>query len=198
MIKPAIRAILTALIVLSVICTHAAHAEDWSDTVDVRHELQPCVSYRARLDGPFLIVKATLGRGWHTFAMDNKQRAARRLAGRRSLGVDLPTEIEVAGGLEIVGPWYQSPPKDFSKPEMRWFSWGFEDQSVWVAKVRRSGSGPARIDIRGQACTETICKNIDVAISLPFADTSADSEPSDIDLKTLIEVRRNDSFDPRP
>ena len=51
----------------------------------------------------------------------------------------------MTGGLETAGPWYQSPPKDFSKPELRWFSWGFERQALFAATVHRSASGTVRI-----------------------------------------------------
>jgi hypothetical protein len=158
-----------------------AHAE----VVEVRHDDMLCVSYRARLDGPYLVVRAALEPGWHTFAMDNKVRAIEKLAGKPSLGIDHPTEITLTGGMEAAGPWYQSAPKDFSKPELRWFSWGFERQAVFATKIRRQGTGPTRIAIKGQACTETTCKNIDVALSLPAA--SADS--SGINLKDLVQVR---------
>ena len=67
----------------------------------------------------------------------------RKLAGKKSLGIDRPTEIVASGGMQTVGPWYQSPPKDFSQPELRWFSWGFERQALFVAKVRRAAAGPA-------------------------------------------------------
>ena len=143
------------------------------------------------MDGPFLVVRATLEPGWHTFAMDNKQRAAEKLAGKQSLGIDQPTAINLSGSLELVGPWYQSPPKDFSKPEMRWFSWGFEQQALFVAKVRRLRAAPASIKVRGQACTETICKNIDVALPLPRINIqdNAEAAPADIDLKAMVPVR---------
>ena len=42
---------------------------------------------------------ATLQPGWHTFAMDNERRAAEKLAGKTSLGIDQPTQIKVSGGL---------------------------------------------------------------------------------------------------
>jgi hypothetical protein len=177
------------MILLGFTCTMAVHASDWTEPVEVRQELKRCVSYRAKLDGPFLLVQATHDAGWHTYAMDNKQRAQEKLAGKRSLGIDRPTEIGLTEGLELAGPWYQSPPKDFSKPELRWFSWGFEGQALFVAKVRRSGAGPARITLRGQACTEATCKNIEIEISLPLADALANTGPSEIDLKTLVQVR---------
>ena len=114
---------------------------------------------------------------------------AEKLAGRQSLGIDRPTEINLSGSLELVGPWLQSPPKDFSKPELRWFSWGFEQQALFVAKIRRSQAAPANIRVRGQACTETICKNIDVALPVPRINIQANVMAADIDLKTLVPLR---------
>ena len=107
----------------------------------MHHDDNLCLSYQARLDGEYLVVRANLEPGWHTFAMDNKQRAEEKLAGKKSLGIDRPTEIVVSGGLQTAGPWLQSQPKDFSKPELRWFSWGFEKQALFVAKMRRAGRG---------------------------------------------------------
>jgi hypothetical protein len=87
-----------------------------------------------------------------------------------------------------VGTWYQSAPKDFSKAEIRYFSWGYERQAIFAAKVRRTGKGPVRIAIRGQACTDTTCKNIDAAISLALDGSKPEAEP-EINLKNLIQVR---------
>jgi hypothetical protein len=165
----------------------AALAGDWSEPAEVRHDDNLCLAYQARVNGPYLIVRATVEPGWHTFAMDNKVRAMEKLAGKASLGIDHPTEIVLTGGTEPAGPWFQTPPKDFSKPELRWFSWGFERQALFVTKIRRSGTAPGRIAIRGQACTETTCKNIDVALSLPAANTRGDS--AETNLKNLVQVR---------
>lgn len=177
-----------AIIVLAAAGVGTARAGDWTDAVEVRHEVDRCVSYRARLTGPYLVVQATHEPGWHTYAMDNKQRAEEKLAGKRSLGIDRPTEIRLTQGLEVVGPWYQSPPKDFSKPELNWFTWGFEGQVLFVAKVRRSGAAPARLAVRGQACTDVTCKNIDVAMSVPLAGVT-EADGLGIDIKSLAQVR---------
>ncbi|PYV86076.1 MAG: hypothetical protein DMG05_20910 [Acidobacteria bacterium] len=189
MITPTRWTVVRAMIIFGVACTQVIRAGDWTDPVEVRHELKRCVSYQARVNGQFLVVQATHEAGWHTYAMDNKQRAQEKLAGRRSLGIERSTEIEVTEGLELAGPWYQSPPKDLSKPELRWFTWGFEGQVLFVAKVRRSGAGPARIAVRGQACTEATCKNIDVVISVPLNGINTDAATSAIDFKALIQVR---------
>ena len=169
----------------------AAAREDWTGPAEVRYDDNVCLSYRTRLDGSYLVVRVALEPGWHTFAMDNKLRAEEKLAGKRSISNDQPTAITLTGGLAVAGPWYQTPPKDFSRPELRWFSWGFEQEALFVARIRHSQAAPARITIRGQACTDTICKNIDVAIALPLAriQSNADGNPSDIDLKNLVQVR---------
>ena len=169
-----------------------AQAGDWTEPVEVLHEHERCLAYRARLDGEFLVVEATIESPWHTFVMDNKQRATEKLAGKPSLGIDGPTQITLSQGLEATGPWYQSTPKDFSKPELRWFSWGFEKQARFVTKVKRSGAGPALIALRGQTCTETTCKNIEVEISLPLSAGAAGATSSDVDLKALVPVRATD------
>ena len=165
-----------------------ALAGDWSDAVEVQHDARRCVAYRARLSGQFLMVEATLEPGWHTFAMDNKQRAEEKLAGRKSLSSDQPTAIRLSDGLELASPWYQTPPADFSKPELRIFTWGFERQALFAAKVRRTGTGAARLAIRGQACTDVTCKNIDVTVLVPLSGKSSDR--MEIDLKKLAPVRQ--------
>ena len=161
-------------------------AGDWTQPVEVRSQETLCISYQARLDGPFLVIRAKIEPGWHTFAMDNKQRAEEKLAGKRALSVDRATEIDVGGSLQSETPWYQTPPKDFSRPQLRWFSWGFDHEATFVTKIRQFATGPAQIAIRGQACTETVCKNIDATISLVV--TKAESEHSEVDLKSLIPV----------
>jgi len=178
-----------AILFLVALCSGAARAAEWTEPVEVRHDLKRCVSYRARLSGEFLVIQAAHEPGWHTYALDNKQRAAGKLAGRQSLGIDGPTEITLSEGLEAAGPWHQSRPKDLSKPEILWFSWGFEHEALFVAKVRRSGAGPAQIAIRGQACTETTCKKVDVTVSLPLAGAEMDRGGEEIDFKALVAVR---------
>ena len=84
-------------------CASVMLAADWSAPVDVLHEMKPCVTYRARVEGDILVVQASLQPGWHTFTIDNERRAAEKLAGKPSLGIDQPTQIRVSKGLELVG-----------------------------------------------------------------------------------------------
>jgi hypothetical protein len=166
-----------------------ARAGDWTPAVEVRHDETLSISYQAKLDGPNLVVRATIEPGWHTFAMDNQVRAEEKLAGKTSLGIDRPTTIALTGGLQVAGPWRQTAPLDFSKPELRWFSWGFERQALFVAPVRRSASGTVRIGIRGQACTQTVCKNIDVTIPLPLGKAGKEAASAGDTWKDLVQVR---------
>lgn len=163
-----------------------AYAADWSQPVEIRHDDNLSVSYQARLDGPYLVVRATLGPGWHTFALDNQKRAEEKLAGQPALSVDQPTVIRPAEGLVLDGPWYQTPPKDFSRAQLRWFSWGFDHEATFAAKIRRTGRPTANLAIRGQACTETICKNIDVSLTLSIPKSTTAPE---LILKDLIQSR---------
>ena len=172
---------------LLLFATVAAAASVWTAPVEVRHEDAVAIAYEARLDGPYLVVRASVGPGWHTFAMDNQKRAAEKLAGKPALSVDKETEVGVSGGLEVEGPWLQTPPKDFSHPELRWFSWGFDKQAIFAAKMKRTGGASASLRVRGQACTETVCKNIDLTIALPVG--AAATAAVEIDLKQLVEVR---------
>ena len=150
---------------LSFWCGLGAWAAEWSQPIEVRYEDAVVISYMARVDGPYLVVRAKLGQGWHTFALDNVQRVQEKLAGKRALSMDRSTEIAVSG-LQVEGPWQQSPPKDFSRPDLRMFSFGYDHDATFAAKVRSAGGGSANLRVRGQACTESICKNIDVPLSV--------------------------------
>ena len=183
------RTALAVLTGLTALFTAHARADDWTLPVEVTYNQIRCIAYRARLSGAYLEVEAKIEPGWHTFAMDSAQRAAEKLAGRKSLSQDAPTEIGVTEGLIPEGPWYQTPPKDFSKPELRWFSWGFVDRVSFAVKAARAGAGPARVEVRGQVCTESVCKKIDIVIGVPLGASATDKAPSDIILESLVPVR---------
>jgi hypothetical protein len=162
----------------------ALAAGPWSAPVEVRHEDALCIAYRARFDGPYLVVKAEIGPGWHTFAMDNQRRAAEKLAGKTPISIDRATEITAPKGVEVTGSWYQSEPKDLSRPALRWFSWGYEKEAVFAVKARRTAAAGA-LKIRGQACTETICKNIDVEVPVPGGTAAGAPEVRTSDLSEV-------------
>ena len=163
-----------------------ASAADWSQPAEVRHEDALVISYTARVDGPYLVVRATIAQGWHTFALDNVQRVEEKLAGKPALSMDRSTEIAVAG-VQVEGPWHQSPLKDFSRPELRMFSFGYDRDAIFAAKVRRAGAGTAKLRIRGQACTETVCKNIDVALTVAVPAKPGTS--AEVKLHELVQAR---------
>ena len=163
----------------------ACWAGDWTQPVAVGLGDEQAVSYRAKLDGEHLVVEATQVKGWHTYAMDNETRAQQALKGKPSLGIDAPTQITVTGALEVAGPWKQSKPHDYSKPEMRWYTWGYSEPALFAAKVRKIGAGAGEIAIRGQACDDKRCKNIDITLTVP-ADGLGGA--SGLDLSGLIAV----------
>ena len=163
-----------------------ASAAEWSQPVEVRHEDAVVISYTARVDGPYLVVRANLGQGWHTFALDNVKRVEEKLAGKPALSMDRSTEITVTGA-QVDGPWHQSPPKDFSRPSLRMFSFGYDHDLIFAAKVRPSGPGTAKLRIRGQACTETVCKNVDVPLTVTVPAKLGTS--ADVRLNELVQSR---------
>ncbi|MCC6366015.1 MAG: hypothetical protein IT165_21065 [Bryobacterales bacterium] len=172
------------LAVALVLVPAATCAAEWTQPVEVHHDDKRCLSYRARWSGDYVVVEAVIEPGWHTFAMDNKQRQAEKLAGKPSLGIERPTGIKLTDGLEAAGGWLQTEPKDFSKPDIRWYTWGFDTRALFAAKVKQRAAGG--IAIRGQACTESICKNIDVSIALPAPANGS----GEVDLKALVPVRQ--------
>ncbi len=170
----------------SIVFAAAAWAGEWTQPVAVGLGDEHAVNYRAKLDGDYLVVQATQMSGWHTYAMDNEIRAKQALAGKPSLGIDAPTRITVSGALALAGPWKQSEPHDYSKPEMRWYTWGYDEPALFAAPVSRTGPGAGEVAIRGQACDEKRCKNIDITLSVPSEGLGG---ASTLDLSALIAVQ---------
>ncbi len=140
-------------------------AAGWGGPMEVRVDDEVCATYEAKLAGEELVVRVKLGKGWHTFAMDNAVRAAEALKGRKALGMDQPTRVTVGEGLTVNGGWRQTVPVDFSKPELRIFTWGYEGEAVFVVPVKRVGE-VGKVGVKAQACTASICKNIDVKVEV--------------------------------
>lgn len=173
---------------LLLLTTFGIHGGDWSQPAEVRHDGKLVVTYTAKVEGDHLIVKAAIQPAWHTFVMDNKQREQEKLKGKPSLGIERSTEIRAVNGLAVTSPWLQTMPKDLSQPEIRHFTWGYDKEATFAAKVRRTGSRPAEVQVQAQACAAEICKNIDVTLTVPAAPTKG--KAGEIELKSLIPVRQ--------
>ena len=166
-----------------------AGAQEWSDPVVVRRRAEPVVTYRAMLDGDLLMVEADHAKGWHTFALDNVERARER-SGNAKPETELPTRIRVAGGLKVAGNWYQTPPDDLSQEAIRWYTWGFNGKAVFAVRVKRAEGAEAVITVNGQACDASACQMVrDAALKLPLPAAGAATKltPS-ANLSEMIEV----------
>ena len=152
------------------VCALSCVAADWSEPGEVRHDDKLVLTYRAAWDGEYLVLRAAIEPGWHTFVMDNKQRQQEKLAGKPSLGIEKSTAVKTEGGLQVTGPWRQAPPQDMSKPDIQWYTWGYEREAVFAAKAQKNGAAPAQVEVTGQACAQEICKNIDVTLTVPVSD----------------------------
>jgi DsbC/DsbD-like thiol-disulfide interchange protein len=158
-------------------------AGDWTPPVQIEHNDAPAITYRARFDGSHLVVEIRPESGWHTYAMDNKQRQDAALKGRKSLGSEKPTTVEAGEGLTIGGPWRQSAPDDFSKPEIQFYSYGFGKQSLLAAPAKASAQ-TASVTVKGQACTESVCLPVNVTLTVDL------TPGAPADLSALTELLR--------
>mgnify|MGYP005652377277 CR=1 FL=1 len=171
-------------------------AAKWTEPTEVLHRDLTVVSYRAKLDGAMLVVEATHAPEWHTYALDNVERA-RKASGRDTPDTELPTRIEISGGLRVVGNWYQSEPTDLSQTEIYWYTWGFEDVAQFAARVERIEGAEATVLINGQACDAASCSMVDgaaVLLPLPSKEQFAtNAEGAPVDLSRFVEAPISDT-----
>ena len=149
------------------------------------------VTYLARVEGDWLVVEARHEPGWHTYAMDNPERAEQASA-RSTTEAELPTVITPSPEIVLAGPWLQTEPIDLSDPEILWYTWGFEDRSFFAARVERSEPG-AWVAINAQACTDKLCAMVE-DLRVPVLTSSAQS----IDPAMLVGVRGVDDAPSEP
>ena len=153
---------------------------EWGEAAEVRYRDQAVVTYRARVDSSHVVIEAEHAPGWHSYALDNVERA-RAWTGKAEPETELPTRIEVVGGLAVDGPWFQSPPEELSQPEIRWFTWGFSGASRFAAKVKRGEGEDSWARINGQACNAELCARIDdLLVRVPVEDAAL------VDEKTFV------------
>ncbi len=171
----------------------------WSKEVAVLRDGEAIVRFQARIVDNYLLVKATHQAGWHTYAMDNEMRAAKALQGKKSLGIEQGLEIKVESGLELDANWLQTKPKDLSKPELRWFTYGFDNTALFARHAKAVTAEQAVLHIKGQACSGETCCLIDVTLKLQTANQASASHAStqedraqsmlkDLVLKGLVSV----------
>ena len=165
--------------VAAIVCT-SLWAGGWSAPKEATDGAgNALVTCRAKLSGDHLVVEIQATEGWHVYAMDNERRAKEALAGKMSLGVEQNTEVHVSGGLRVVGDWYQTKPEDFSQPELRWYSYGFEGISTMAAKVERTSGNSASVTVRAQACDSASCVAVEADLNVPLTDGPAEHFTTD-------------------
>lgn len=193
-----------ALIAVCLVVAAAADESGWSKAVIVRQGPEQIVRFQARIHGGYLLVRSIHEDGWHTYAMDNELRAAEALRGKMSLGIEQGIEITVTSGLELDGRWLQTEPHDLSRPELRWYTYGFEKTSLFACRVKSLTADPVVLRISGQACSGDTCCQVDVELQLAGikqttdASTQGDDEQLKAWLAGLVPVKtkRADTEDP--
>ncbi|MDE3262098.1 MAG: hypothetical protein OYL41_08965 [Acidobacteriota bacterium] len=140
------------------------------------------VSYAARIEGDWLVVDAWHEPGWHTYAMDNVQRA-REVTGKARPDTELPTVITPSPEIELAPSWRQTAPTELSQPELRWYTWGFADRSFFAARVLRADPG-GWVQVDAQACTDRLCAMVD-GLRVPVTESGGRS----VDPESLATVQ---------
>ena len=160
-----------------------AFASEWSEALTInRRRAGLVVSYRAKVDSGYLVVEAKHGEGWHTYSMDNVERA-RHKSGKEKPETELPTVIEIGSEVTTSGSWFQTTPKDLTMKAINWYTWGFVDTSYFAIKVDAIEGASTTLTISAQACNASQCSMVDaqtLTVSLPdsFAKTDAENPPS--------------------
>ncbi len=180
-----------AVLVLGLLGVSSSRAPGWQAESGVRVWLDDmhAVTYRARVEGDWLVVEATHEPGWHTYSMDNVIRA-REKSGKMRPETELPTVITPLGGATIQGEWRQSPPLDLSAPDIRWYTWGFEGRSYFAVRVGKA-TLPSSVQIDAQACTDELCVMVD-ALVVPVDSIETDNQTT-VDPESLVVVASDDS-----
>ncbi len=164
-----------------------AQAQNWSAPQDVQRREGTVLSYRAALVGTTLLVEVRHAPGWHSYAIDNIERA-RRASGDEHPEVEAPTRIELCGGLETAGVWLQTPPKDLSDPDIFWYTWGFEGTAHFAVPVRRVSDDETVILINAQACDSQACCRIDdLLIRVPAPSCTSQPGPGPYELEPVVQ-----------
>ena len=139
------------------------------------------VTYAARIESDWLIVEVRHEPGWHTYAMDNVERAS-EATGRDRPDTELPTRMTPSPEIELASPWRQTDPTDLSQPDIRLYTWGFEERAFFAARVERADPG-GWMQVDAQACTDRLCAMVD-ALPVPVTRSSEQS----VDPETLAVV----------
>ncbi len=161
----------------------------WSEPAVVTHRATPVLTYRARLEGKFLVVEVTHAEGWHSYSMDNIERARKR-SGETKPETELPTKIVVSGELNQVGKWFQSEPVDLSQEGIYWYTWGFAGTAYFATRVEQVSGDTANIKISGQACNESSCSMIkDLVVTVPLGQDAKTDEERVFKRARLVEVK---------
>jgi hypothetical protein len=179
----------TALVLAACATDPGAGEAPFCEPVAAGDLAEPLVSYRARIQGDYLVVEAAHDPGWHSYALDTDVRAAEKLAGEEPLGGELPTRVTVRGAT-VAGPWLQTPPEDLSEPDIQWYSWGFRGTATFAVKLRDVGTEPVVVAVEGQVCDENGCRGIDVEL---VVDPESQRAAAAFDARGLVEARVSES-----
>ncbi|MCH6256349.1 hypothetical protein MLD52_07305 [Puniceicoccaceae bacterium K14] len=127
----------------------------WSPMVAAWYGEEIVARYRAALFDKTLVVEATYSEGWRSYAMDNLQRAE-AVFGPGSMS-ERPTQITLDENLTPEGEWRQTKPQDMSKPDIEWYTWGFEKKAFFTRQLTELPHQEFQVKINAQICNNNSC-----------------------------------------
>jgi len=147
----------------------------WSEPDYVRKGNAKIVRYRAAIANGHLLVEAAHEPGWHSYAMDNAKRsAAASKGGPAAAGShELPTVIATPSDLAVDGGWKQTPPTDYSKPDIHWYTYGFSGTSYFALPLKELPGKAFKVSITSQVCDAESCAgtfDLELEVPIPNAD----------------------------
>ncbi|MCG8600862.1 MAG: thioredoxin family protein [Verrucomicrobiales bacterium] len=142
----------------------------WSASQYVTKGKEKILRYRAAVTDGHLLIEARHEPGWHSYALDNGIRSE-RVSGRTDGSHELPTSIKLSESVQTIGPWIQTEPNDYSKPDIRWYTYGFEGTSYFAVPLEPGElktTGNMEISITSQVCDSTSCAGtFELKLSVP-------------------------------
>lgn len=159
----------------------------WSEPDYVRRGNDRIVRYRAAIANGHLLVEATHEPDWHSYAMDNPQRSAAASKGSPAAAGshELPTVIQTPDSLATGGSWKQTPPTDYSKPGIHWYTYGFSGISYFALPLKELPKEAFKVSVTSQVCdTESCAGTFELELEVPIPN----ADPANIFTKRIIDA----------
>ncbi|MEM7674304.1 MAG: hypothetical protein AAF212_13250 [Verrucomicrobiota bacterium] len=148
----------------------------WSPAAAAYYGDLAVVRYRAAMFGNTLVVEASHADTWKTYAIDNAKRSKEAFG--ENAQHENPTVINLPETVAPKDPWRQTRPKDYSKPGMNWFTWGFEGKAYFSIELESWPKEGFEIIVSAQVCDPKSCAMANNLVLTVPAENNAGASPA--------------------